>query len=99
MKLHYYPETDSLYIDLSEKVSAHSRVGKELRRVRSTKNFDCRPAFAQHGKSADVIKVKMRKQYEIEFAFFAEAAFDFCNQMIRRRVATGVDNRHPTAHN
>ncbi len=25
MKLHYYPETDSLYIDLSEKVSAESR--------------------------------------------------------------------------
>ncbi len=25
MKFHYYPETDSLYIDLSEKVSADSR--------------------------------------------------------------------------
>ena len=25
MKFHYYPETDSLYIDLSEKVSAESR--------------------------------------------------------------------------
>ena len=25
MKLNYYPETDSLYIDLSEKVSAESR--------------------------------------------------------------------------
>ncbi len=25
MKLHYYPETDSLYIDLSEKVSVESR--------------------------------------------------------------------------
>ena len=25
MKLHYYPETDSLYIDLTEKVSAESR--------------------------------------------------------------------------
>ncbi len=25
MKLHYYSETDSLYIDLSEKVSAESR--------------------------------------------------------------------------
>ncbi len=25
MKLHYYPETDSLYIDLSEKVSVDSR--------------------------------------------------------------------------
>ena len=25
MKLHYYPETDSLYIDLSERVSADSR--------------------------------------------------------------------------
>ena len=25
MKLQYYPETDSLYIDLSEKVSAESR--------------------------------------------------------------------------
>jgi uncharacterized protein YuzE len=25
MKLHYYPETDSLYIDLSEKVSTESR--------------------------------------------------------------------------
>jgi uncharacterized protein YuzE len=25
MKLHYYPETDSLYIDLAEKVSAESR--------------------------------------------------------------------------
>ncbi|KPL09224.1 hypothetical protein AMJ85_06990 [candidate division BRC1 bacterium SM23_51] len=25
MKLKYYPETDSLYIDLSEKPSAHSR--------------------------------------------------------------------------
>jgi len=25
MKLHYYPETDSLYIDLSEKTSADSR--------------------------------------------------------------------------
>ena len=25
MKLHYYPETDSLYIDLSEAVSADSR--------------------------------------------------------------------------
>jgi len=25
MKLHYYPETDSLYIDLSEKKSADSR--------------------------------------------------------------------------
>jgi uncharacterized protein YuzE len=25
MKLHYYPETDSLYIDLSEKVSADSQ--------------------------------------------------------------------------
>lgn len=25
MKLHYYPETDSLYIDLSEKASAESR--------------------------------------------------------------------------
>ncbi|MGQ9553426.1 MAG: DUF2283 domain-containing protein, partial [Anaerolineae bacterium] len=24
MKLHYYPETDSLYIDLSEKLSADS---------------------------------------------------------------------------
>lgn len=25
MKFHYYPETDSLYIDLSEKVSTDSR--------------------------------------------------------------------------
>jgi uncharacterized protein YuzE len=25
MKLHYYPETDSLYIDLSEKTSVDSR--------------------------------------------------------------------------
>jgi uncharacterized protein YuzE len=25
MKFHYYPETDSLYIDLSKKVSAESR--------------------------------------------------------------------------
>jgi uncharacterized protein YuzE len=25
MKFHYYPETDSLYIDLSEKASADSR--------------------------------------------------------------------------
>ena len=25
MKLHYYPETDSLYIDLSEQVSVESR--------------------------------------------------------------------------
>jgi uncharacterized protein YuzE len=25
MKFHYYPETDSLYIDLSEKVSSDSR--------------------------------------------------------------------------
>ena len=25
MKFHYYPETDSLYIDLSEKVSANSK--------------------------------------------------------------------------
>jgi uncharacterized protein YuzE len=25
MKFHYYPETDSLYIDLTEKVSADSR--------------------------------------------------------------------------
>ncbi|MBI3320606.1 MAG: DUF2283 domain-containing protein [Candidatus Omnitrophica bacterium] len=25
MKFHYYPETDSLYIDLSEKTSADSR--------------------------------------------------------------------------
>ncbi len=25
MKLHYYPETDSLYIDLSEKTSAETR--------------------------------------------------------------------------
>jgi len=25
MKFHYYPETDSLYIDLSEKVSVDSR--------------------------------------------------------------------------
>jgi uncharacterized protein YuzE len=25
MKFHYYPETDSLYIDLSEKASANSR--------------------------------------------------------------------------
>ena len=25
MKFHYYPETDSLYIDLSERVSADSR--------------------------------------------------------------------------
>jgi uncharacterized protein YuzE len=25
MKINYYPETDSLYIDLSEKVSAESR--------------------------------------------------------------------------
>ena len=25
MKLHYYPETDSLYIDLSSKVSANSK--------------------------------------------------------------------------
>ena len=25
MKFHYYPETDSLYIDLSEKVSADSK--------------------------------------------------------------------------
>ncbi len=25
MKFHYYPETDSLYIDLSEKTSAESR--------------------------------------------------------------------------
>jgi len=25
MKLHYYPETDSLYIDLSEKLSVDSR--------------------------------------------------------------------------
>jgi uncharacterized protein YuzE len=25
MKVHYYPETDSLYIDLSEKASAESR--------------------------------------------------------------------------
>lgn len=25
MKFHYYPDTDSLYIDLSEKVSADSR--------------------------------------------------------------------------
>ncbi len=25
MRFHYYPETDSLYIDLSEKVSADSR--------------------------------------------------------------------------
>jgi len=25
MKFHYYPETDSLYIDFSEKVSADSR--------------------------------------------------------------------------
>ena len=25
MKFHYYPETDSLYIDLSEKVSANSQ--------------------------------------------------------------------------
>ena len=25
MKLHYYPDTDSLYIDLSERVSADSR--------------------------------------------------------------------------
>jgi uncharacterized protein YuzE len=25
MKLHYYPETDSLYIDLSEKVGADSQ--------------------------------------------------------------------------
>lgn len=25
MKFHYYPETDSLYIDLSERISADSR--------------------------------------------------------------------------